>query len=191
MGSARALRLRREQPQTDENAPREIFIERSRRESRRARRPVYPVLQEQVSDLRKVEQNLAGEKKSLEVQLSEANDKLGALTKERDELLSESQELKQKVDAFEAKQALLDRKDAIVQSLKKHKLDPADTTIVSESWMNLLMLESDDAKREDAIKDRAILCEKVVSSPNYGSRERTAPDNSFDPKSVLEHIPVV
>lgn len=141
-------------------------------------------LEEQVDTLRKSEIDLTSKLNESEKAAKVVAEKLATAETANAALVKERDELKSKVDAFETKIKLAERRDAIAKSLEKAGLDAADKTVVSESFVADLMALDDDKAREARIKDR----KELVAAAAKGavkpfSSERTDPDTKggFDP----------
>lgn len=126
-------------------------------------------------------------------QVEERDTSVAALTKERDELKarvstleSENKTLKADADKFAAEKAIAARRANIESKLKEHGLNAADKAVVSDVFMESLLTEADDAKREALIKDRKAAFEAVVKGgASYVSPERPEGASKFDPASAL------
>ena len=126
---------------------------------------------------------LEGEKKTL-------SEQVGTLTKERDDL-------KKKVDDFEAERAIAERRSAIAAKLKEYSLNPDDKAQVSDVFMESLLAEPDDKKRDSLIKDRKELVTKAgrTAGVSYERHEPSGGGSTFDPKACFEgsrpFVPIV
>lgn len=122
---------------------------------------------------------------------------LDKVTKERDGLQvrvtaleSENKTLKADAERHQAEKAIASRKAAIESKLKEHGLNLADTVIVSPAFMESLVNEPDDAKREALIKDRKQILDVAAKGGAKGggkttvATERTeSQKGTFDPEA--------
>lgn len=142
-------------------------------------------LEEQVASLRKSEIDLTQKLAESDKTRKEAVEKLATAETAQAALVKERDELKAKVDEFETRQKLAERRDAIGKSLEKAGLDAKDKTVVSESFLADLMALDDDKAREARIKDR----KELVTAAAKGavkpfSSERVEDRGGFDPAKL-------
>ena len=127
-------------------------------------------------------------------QVQERDVSVAAITKERDELRarvasleSENKTLKADADKFAAEKAIAGRRSLVESKLKEHGLNSADKAIVSDVFVESLLAEPDDAKRETLIKDRKAAFESAVKgSAGFHSPERQGGGNGFNPADTLK-----
>lgn len=102
----------------------------------------------------------------------QAQSELKSLKAELESIQKERESLSQKLEKYEAEQAIARRRAVIQDELKAAELDPNDTVICSEQFMNsLLRVESADDRKE-LIQDRSALFQHAQESIHRGSAPR-------------------
>ena len=132
-------------------------------------------IEQLTEELTKVRQERDKAQESLNAsnaRVKELETEVSTLKTDGERLSNESKDLKAKVDKFELEAAIVARRASVEESLKANSLDSSDKAVVTDLWFESLMAESDKAKREALIKDRASFVAEARKTPKSGASER-------------------
>jgi hypothetical protein len=127
--------------------------------------------------------------------VQERDASLVAVTKERDELktgaaalAAENKTLKAQADQFAAEKAIAARRGLVESKLKEHGFNVADKAVVTPVFMESLIAEPDDARREALIKDRKTLVEAAGKAGGISFERHTPAGDTFDAAAIAKKL---